>query len=950
MVLAGGAGATAAARSAAAPRRLGGAIAALALALWLAPPRIERQRHLPVLALRCCARRRPVSTTTSWPRLGGRRRAARHLGIGRRRCARQAPRRCSRAPPRCALATALLTARVRLCAGARAARWPRRACRTAASARSLPHLANAGCPGSGRIGARVHHHVLVRPAAAEFTDARAAEIAAAGFNVVGAPCEGAVDPALNRRALDIAARHGLRVWITDDRLSQYDDLAPRLGGAAGRRGRRLRRPSGARRLLPRRRAGRRASSPTSARSSRGCAPADPQRVPYINLLPDFAPPEALGTATYREHVEQFMAHGAPAAAQLRLLSVQDRRRPRHVLRQSRPSSAPPRRSDRRAVHAHRAGHAARTVPRSDARPRSPGRCTTRLAFGARGISYFAYWTPVHVEDADRWQFRNGLVENGAPTEHFAAGRAHQRDDARHRRPARRLALDRRRRLRTAASARACRSVRSTPSTAGRSPPASSPATAPCSRAARQPGLPRARRITLRLRPGARRPRPSTPAAARWQRLDDGRARSGRRRREAVALDAGIRRLALADLLNAHGERRRLIRIPINESTTQRINKYTRPRRMREPQRLRPVRSRVGDRRELERPRASRGLSRLAAAPDAGRASRWCWSTTPPPTTRWRSCASASATPCACSSRRRISATPAGSTPASARRVGAIWWRSTATPRSAPECLARLVAAADRWPNAGMFAPKILSFDDRRVLDNVGHLLYPDGLSRGRGRLEPDRGQYDREEEIMLPSGCAVLLRRAMLADIGLFDADLFAYCDDTDLGLRAPPGGLALPQRARRRRLPQVLGRERRVLAAESVPGRAQPRLGGGEVPARAAADRQPVLHRRCAWRPRRGARCAAAVRPAASPAPTRPGAARCAAARLRRRVARPAGAPGGSAAPSSAAAASRPGTRSVGCAATAWACARSRSKTDERKEHSDRVDRVSRVTQVPVF
>jgi GT2 family glycosyltransferase len=104
---------------------------------------------------------------------------------------------------------------------------------------------------------------------------------------------------------------------------------------------------------------------------------------------------------------------------------------------------------------------------------------------------------------------------------------------------------------------------------------------------------------------------------------------------------------------------------------------------------------------------------------------------------------------------------------------------------APDGVAQLVAAADRWPNAGMFAPKILSFDARSVLDNVGHLLYPDGLSRGRGRLEPDHGQYDRDEEILLPSGCAVLLRRAMLADVGLFDTDLFAYCDDTDLGLRA---------------------------------------------------------------------------------------------------------------------------------------------------------------------
>lgn len=103
---------------------------------------------------------------------------------------------------------------------------------------------------------------------------------------------------------------------------------------------------------------------------------------------------------------------------------------------------------------------------------------------------------------------------------------------------------------------------------------------------------------------------------------------------------------------------------------------------------------------------------------------------------------------------------------------------------APDCLQRLVEAADEHPNVGSCAPKILSFSDRRRLDNVGHLIYPDGLSRGRGRLEEDRGQYDAEAELVGPSGCAVLLRRATLADVGLFDEDLFAYCEDTDLALR----------------------------------------------------------------------------------------------------------------------------------------------------------------------
>ncbi len=104
---------------------------------------------------------------------------------------------------------------------------------------------------------------------------------------------------------------------------------------------------------------------------------------------------------------------------------------------------------------------------------------------------------------------------------------------------------------------------------------------------------------------------------------------------------------------------------------------------------------------------------------------------------------------------------------------------------APACLATLVDCADRYPNCGSLAPKILSFQDPETIDNVGHLLYPDGLSRGRGRLEQDRGQYDSEEEILIASGCAMLMRRSMLGDVGLFDPDLFAYCEDTDLALRA---------------------------------------------------------------------------------------------------------------------------------------------------------------------
>ena len=105
--------------------------------------------------------------------------------------------------------------------------------------------------------------------------------------------------------------------------------------------------------------------------------------------------------------------------------------------------------------------------------------------------------------------------------------------------------------------------------------------------------------------------------------------------------------------------------------------------------------------------------------------------------------------------------------------------------SDPRFLEELVRVAEIRPDIGMVAPKILNFYDREEIDSVGGLvLCPDGIGQGRGRGEKDRGQYDDLDEILVPSGCAALYRRAMFDDVGLFDERFFAYCEDTDLGLR----------------------------------------------------------------------------------------------------------------------------------------------------------------------
>jgi GT2 family glycosyltransferase len=105
-----------------------------------------------------------------------------------------------------------------------------------------------------------------------------------------------------------------------------------------------------------------------------------------------------------------------------------------------------------------------------------------------------------------------------------------------------------------------------------------------------------------------------------------------------------------------------------------------------------------------------------------------------------------------------------------------------------KCIAMMKIAIDKDPKYGACASKIYLESGDDLLDAAGIIVFRDGLSIGRGRLE--RGDfYDREEEVFFASGCCFMARKAMLEDIKLgneyFDEDFFMYADDTDLGWRA---------------------------------------------------------------------------------------------------------------------------------------------------------------------
>jgi GT2 family glycosyltransferase len=92
-------------------------------------------------------------------------------------------------------------------------------------------------------------------------------------------------------------------------------------------------------------------------------------------------------------------------------------------------------------------------------------------------------------------------------------------------------------------------------------------------------------------------------------------------------------------------------------------------------------------------------------------------------------------------------------------------------------------------NIGMCAGKTLSYFQKDLIDNTGHLLFWDGLNRGRGRMQKDSGQFDSTEHALFPSGSACIFKASVLRQIGTFDEDFFLYGDDAEMGIRGRLAG-----------------------------------------------------------------------------------------------------------------------------------------------------------------
>jgi len=91
---------------------------------------------------------------------------------------------------------------------------------------------------------------------------------------------------------------------------------------------------------------------------------------------------------------------------------------------------------------------------------------------------------------------------------------------------------------------------------------------------------------------------------------------------------------------------------------------------------------------------------------------------------------------------------------------------------------------------GLYQPKILSLNEKQVLQSTGNMLHVFGFGFAKDKGKKDEDIDEEIKKIGYASGTCLFTSRNVLDKVGLLDSFLFLYHDDLDLGWRASQIGI----------------------------------------------------------------------------------------------------------------------------------------------------------------
>jgi len=116
---------------------------------------------------------------------------------------------------------------------------------------------------------------------------------------------------------------------------------------------------------------------------------------------------------------------------------------------------------------------------------------------------------------------------------------------------------------------------------------------------------------------------------------------------------------------------------------------------------------------------------------------------------------------------------------------------------ANDCLTTLIEAGESNPKIGIVGPMVYHHNEPNVIQSAGGKMGRNWQTWHLGQNEQDQGQFELVHEVEWISGCAILVRREVIEQVGMLDERFFYYWEEIEWSLRAQEAGwriLHVPQ------------------------------------------------------------------------------------------------------------------------------------------------------------
>ncbi len=111
---------------------------------------------------------------------------------------------------------------------------------------------------------------------------------------------------------------------------------------------------------------------------------------------------------------------------------------------------------------------------------------------------------------------------------------------------------------------------------------------------------------------------------------------------------------------------------------------------------------------------------------------------------------------------------------------------------APDCIERLVAAGERNPGVGVVGPLVLHHDEPAVIQSAGGRIDRFWNALHLSQNQPAVVASQGPQPVDWISGCAIMVRRAVIEQVGMLDERFFYYWEETEWCVRARRAGWAI--------------------------------------------------------------------------------------------------------------------------------------------------------------